>query len=155
MKITNNEVFAANSYIAELKLTNFDKDIRIALFKNLGELSQAVKGMQEKLEASRKEVFKGLDKQQEKVARLREEYNKEETTQERKEKILNELQAFQDYFDAEKEYNDVVRKFGDDVVEVNIVQFDFNSFVESLIESQIDFTTRNLQSVHFMFNNAK
>lgn len=152
MKITNNEVFAANNYIAELKLTNFDKDIRIALFKNLGELSQVVKGMQEKLEASRKEVFKGLDEQQEKVTRFREEYNKEGTTRERKEEILDELQAFKDYFNAEKEYNEVARKFGDDVVEINIVQFDFNKFVDSLVESQIDFTTSDLQNIYFMFN---
>lgn len=155
MKITNNEVFAANNYVSELKLKDFDKDIRIALFKNLGELSQMVKGMQEKLEASRKEVFKGLEEQQEKVIRLRNEYNKKETTQDRKEEILVELQAFMDYFKAEKEYDEVVRKFGDDYVDVNIVKFDFDTFVECLVDADIDFTTRSLRSVWFMFNDFK
>lgn len=155
MKITNNEVFAANNYISELNLKVFDKDIRIALFKNLGELSQIVKGMQDKLEAARKEVFKGLQEQQEKVIRFREEYHKEETTQERKDEILIELQDFKEYFKAEKEYNEVVNKFGDDYVEVNIVKFDFDKFVEFLIDADIDFTTRSLRSVWFMFNDLK
>lgn len=155
MKITNNEIFVANNYISELKLTKFDKDIRIALFKNSGELSQAVKSMQEKLEASRKEVFKGLEEQAQKVQALRMEYNKEETTQERKDEILIELQDFKEYFKAEKEYNEVVNKFGDDYVEVNIVKFDFDKFVEFLIDADIDFTTRSLRSVWFMFNDLK
>lgn len=155
MKITNNEVFAANNYIADLKLSKFDKDIRLALFKNMGELSQVVKQMQDKQEAAKKKVFEGLDDEAVKVNKLRQEFNSKETSNERKAEIFKELLTYQKYFEAEKEYNEVVANFGNDEIEVNIVAFDYDKFVDSLIAADIDFTTGNLNMVRFMFNELK
>lgn len=155
MKITNNEVFAANGYIADLKLSKFDKDIRLALFKNMGELSQSVKQAQEKLETIRKKVFEGLEEDAAKVNSLRQEFNNKETTKERQAEILKELVSYERYFKAEKEYNEVVANFGKDEIEVNIVTFDYDKFIDSLIAAEIDFTTANLNIMRFMFNELK
>lgn len=155
MKITNNEVFAANGYIADLKLSKFDKDIRLALFKNMGELSQAVKQMQDKLETTKKKVFEGLDNESAKVNELRQEFNNKETSNDRKTEILKELLTYKKYLEAEKEYNEVVANFGKDEIEVNIVTFDYDKFIDSLIAAEIDFTTANLNIMRFMFNELK
>ena len=155
MKITNNEVFAANGYIAELKLNKFDKDVRLALFKNIGELSQSVKQAQEKLETIRKKVFEGLEEDAEKANSLKQEFNNKETTKERQTEILKELVSYKRYFKAEKEYNEVVANFGSEETEVNIVTFDYDKFIDSLIATEIDFTAGDLNVIRFMFNELK
>lgn len=155
MKITNNQVFIAQNYLAELKLAKFDKDIRVAIFKNVGELSSAVKAVQDKMESSKKELFKDLEEDAQKVAILREEYNKKETSNERKEGILKELDAYKEVFNAEREFIDITNKFGEDEVEIKPVTIDFDKFVEGLIESEIEFTAIGLQRIAFLFNKIK
>lgn len=155
MKITNNQVFIAQNYLAELNLAKFDKDIRIAIYKNVGELSTAVKAVQDKMEASKKSLFKDLDEDAQKVNALREEFNKEETTKERKDAILVEILAFKEYLDAEKEFMEITSKFGEDEVEVKLVSINFDKFVDGLVESNVEFTAIGLQRIAFLFNNKK
>lgn len=155
MKITNNQVFAAQGYLAELKLSQFNKETRLAIFKNVGELSVAVKAVQDKMEASKKELFKDLDEQAQKVGALREEFNKEETSKERKDAIIVEIGEYEDYLKAEREFVEITNKFGNDEVEINLATIDFNDFVEGLIESEIDFNALQLQRISFMFKKVK
>lgn len=155
MKITNNQVFIAQNYLAELKLAKFDKGIRVAIFKNVGELSSAVKAVQDKMESSKKELFKDLEEDAQKVAILREEYNKKETSDDRKEEIIKELEAYNKVFNAEREFIDITNKFGEDEVEIKLVTIDFDKFVEGLIESEIEFTAIGLQRIAFLFNKIK
>lgn len=155
MKITNNQVFGAQGYFAGLKLGKFDKDIRVAIFKNVGELGVAVKAVQDKMEASKKELFKDLEKDGEKVGALREEFNKEETTKERREAVIKEILTYEKYLDAEKEFNEVVARFGNDEVEIKLVQIDLNKFIDGLIASEIDFTAAQLNNVSFIFKQVK
>ena len=155
MKITNNQVFGAQSYFAGLKLGKFDKDIRVAIFKNVGELGVAVKAVQDKMESSKKELFKDLEKDGEKVRALREEFNKEETTKERREAIVKEILTYEKYLDAEKEFDEVVARFGNDEVEIKLVQIDLNKFIDGLIASEIEFTAAQLNNVSFIFKQVK
>ena len=155
MKITNNQVFIAQNYLAELNLAKFDKDIRIAIYKNVGELSTAVKAVQDKMEASKKELFKGLEEEASKVAELRNEFNVEKTTQERKEEIINELSKYITYFEKEREFIEITNQFGIDEVEISLNTIDFNKFVDGLIESGKEFTAGQLHSLGFIFNKIK
>ena len=152
MKITNNEAISAHNFLANLKLSGFDKDIRVAIFKNVGELAIAVKAVQEKTEASKKELFKGLEKDGQQVGALREEFHKEETTKERRENIVKEILAYEAYINAEKELNEVVMQFGKDELELSLVTIDFDKFIDGLINSDIEFTALQLQVMAFMFN---
>lgn len=155
MKITNNQVFSAHNFLANLKLGKFNKDIRIAIFKNVGELAIAIKAVQEKMNASKKELFKGLEKDEQKVGALRQEFNNDETTKERRENIVKEILAYEAYINAEKEFNEVIMQFGKDEVEINLVAIDFGKLVDGLIDSDIEFTALQLQSMAFMFNKIK
>lgn len=155
MKITNNQVFGAHNYLSSLKLGKFDKDIRVAIFKNVGELSVMIKEVQDKLEASKKELFKDLEDDAQKVAVLREEFNKEETTKERKESIIKELVTFEDYLKAEKEFVEITETYGQDEVEIKLCTIDFGKFSEGLTQSDIDFTAGQLQAISFLFNKVK
>lgn len=155
MKITNNQVFGAQGYFAGLKLGKFDKDIRVAIFKNVGELTTAVKAVQEKIEASKKELFKDLEKDGEKVGALRDEFNKEETTKERREAIVKEILTYEKYLDAEKEFNEIVVKYGEDKVKINLITVDFGKFIDGLVDSEVDFTAPQLQMISFLFKNIK
>ena len=155
MKITNNQVFGAHQYLAGLKLGKFDKDIRVAIYKNVGELATAVKAVQEKIEASKKELFKDLEKDAQKVGALREEFGKEETTKERREAIVKEILTYETFLNAEKEFNDIAVKYGDDEVEIKLITVDLYKFVDGLVESVIDFTASQLQMVSFLFNKIK
>ena len=155
MKITNNQVFGAHNYLSSLKLGKFDKDIRVAIFKNVGELSVMIKEVQDKLGASKKELFKDLEDDAQKVAVLREEFNKEETTKERKESIIKELVTFEDYLKAEKEFVEITETYGQDEVEIKLCTIDFGKFSEGLAQSDIDFTAGQLQSISFLFNKVE
>ena len=155
MKVTNNQAISAHNFLANLKLSGFDKDIRVAIFKNVGELAIAVKAIQEKIEASKKELFKDLEKDGQQVGALREEFNKEETTKERRENIVKEILAYEAYINAEKELNEVVMQFGKDELEVSLVTIDFGKFIDGLINSDIEFTALQLQVMAFMFNEIK
>lgn len=152
MKITNNQAFSAQNYLSELKLGKFDKDTRLAIYKNVGELSVVVKSIQEKIEASKKELFKGLDEQVQKVNALRSEFAQENVTNERKMAIVQEISQYEDVLKTEREFNDVVNSFGNDEVEVNIQQVNFDNFIMGLVDSDIDFTSSSLQRIAFMFN---
>lgn len=155
MKITNNQVFAANNYLAQLDLSKFGKDVRIAIYKNVGELNAAVKAVQDKMEASKKELFKGLEEEAGKVAELRNEFNAEKTTQERKEEIIAELGKYKPYFEKEREFIEITNAFGNDEVEIPLNTIDFNKFVDGLIESGKEFTAGQLHSLGFIFNKIK
>lgn len=155
MKITNNQVFSAHQYLAGLKLGKFDKDIRVAIYKNVGELTTAVKSVQEKMEASKKELFKDLEDDAQKVGALREEFNKVETTKERREAIVKDILTYKAFLDAENEFNKVAIEFGEDEVEIKLITVDFNKFIDGLVESEIDFTASQLQMVSFLFNKIK
>ena len=155
MKITNNQVFDLHNFLAGLKLGKFDKDIRVAIYKNVGELTTTVKAVQEKMEASKKELFKDLEEDARKVGVLREEFAKEETTKERKEAIVKEILTYKALLDAENEFNKVAIEFGEDEVEIKLITVDFYKFVDGLIESEIEFTASQLQMISFLFNKIK
>ena len=155
MKITNNQVFGAHNLLAGLKLGKFNNDNRVAIFKNVGELTVAVKAVQEKMEASRKELFKDLEDDAQKVGALREEFSKEETTKERKEAIGKEILTYEDYLNAEKDFNEIAIKYGNDEVEIQLATVDFVDFVDGLVNSELEFTAAQLQVFSFMFNQIK
>lgn len=151
MKITNNQVFIAQRSLSDLNLGKFDKDVRLAIYKNVGELNTAVKNVQEKMEASKKELFKDLDEQAAKVGELRNEYNDEKTTKERKGEIVKELEAYKEYFEKEREFIEVTEKFGDDEVKINLEKIDFNKFVDGLVDSGKEFNALQLHALDFLF----
>ena len=155
MEITNNQVFGVHNFLCGLKLGKFNKDIRVAIFKNVGELTTAVKAVQEKMEASKKELFKDLEKDAEKVGALREEFAKEETTKERREAIVKEILTYEKYLDAEKEFNEIAVKYGEDKVKINLIIVDFGKFIDGLVDSEVDFTAPQLQMISFLFKNIK
>ena len=155
MKITNNQVFGVHNFLAGLKLGKFNKDIRVAIYKNVGELTTAVKAVQEKMEASKKELFKDLEEDAQKVGALREEFAKEETTKERREAIVKEILTYEAYLDAENEFNKVAIEFGEDEVEIKLITVDFYKFVDGLVDSEVEFTASQLQMISFLFNKIK
>lgn len=155
MKITNNQIFGAYNYLSNLKLSKFDKDTRVAIFKNVGELAIMIKAVQDKLEVSKKELFKDLGEEAQKVAALREEFNKKETTEERRGAIFKELIAFENYFKAEKEFIEITETYGQDEVEIKLCTIDFGKFSEGLAQSEIDFTAGQLQAISFLFNKVE
>lgn len=155
MEITNNQVFGVHNFLCGLKLGKFNKDIRVAIFKNVGELTTAVKVVQEKMEASKKELFKDLEKDAEKVGALREEFAKEETTKERREAIVKEILTYEKYLDTEKEFNEIAVKYGEDKVKINLITVDFGKFIDGLVDSEVDFTAPQLQMISFLFKNIK
>jgi hypothetical protein len=155
MKITNNQVFVVHNFLSGLKLGKFDKDIRVAIYKNVGELTTAVKAVQEKMEASKKELFKDLEEDAQKVGALREEFAKEETTKARREAIVKEVKTYEAFLDAEKEFNDIAVKFGEDEVEIKLITVNFGEFIDGLVDSEVDFTAPQLQMISFLFNKIK
>lgn len=155
MKITNNQAFIANNYLSELNLAKFEKDLRISIFKNVGELDIVVKNVQDKLEVTKQRLFKDLKDEASKVSALRLELEDKSTSIERRYNIVEELnqEQYKSYFQAEREYFELTNKFGEDEIDVNLETIDFDKFIDGVVDSETKVTANLLQKISFLFKN--
>ena len=155
MKIKNNQAFIANNYLSELNLAKFDKDLRISIFKNVGELAIVVKNVQDKLEVTQQRLFKDLQDEASKVSALRLELEDKSTSIERKSNIVEELnqEQYKSYLQAEREYFELTNKYGEDEIDVNLEIMDFDKFIDGVVGSETKVTANLLQKISFLFKN--
>lgn len=151
MKMTNDQVINLYALLSKLNLRKFDKEIRADIYKNTVELQMSVKTTQDKINESKKEIFKDLEKEIEIVNSLREDFRKSETSSLRKSEIMKEIEKYDKLLSAENDFEDVLKKFGNDEVELNLIQIDLDKFIDGLSENDVDFNFHQLQAIAFLF----
>ena len=97
IKIKGGDVYRASGILSSLNLQKADREIVISIYKNAAELKVLKKSLEDKAKEAKESVFSKIDEQRlTKVAKLREEYNSKDASQERKIDILNEIYLYKD-----------------------------------------------------------
>lgn len=154
IKIKGGDVYRASSILSSLNLQKADREIVISIYKNAAELKVLKKSLEDKAKEAKESVFSKIDEQRlAKVAKLREEYNSKDASQERKIDILNEIYLYKDVLDAESALNEIyTRMENEDEYEVNIEKIDFNKFLDNLTKMDTPYNVETLDSLDFMLN---
>lgn len=154
IKIKGGDVYRASSILSSLNLQKADREIVISIYKNAAELKVLKKSLEDKAKEAKESVFSKIDEQRlTKVAKLREEYNSKDASQERKIDILNEIYLYKDVLDAESALNEIyTRMENEDEYEVNIEKIDFNKFLDNLTKMDTPYNVETLDSLDFMLS---
>ena len=154
IKIKGGDVYRASGILSSLNLQKADREIVISIYKNAAELKVLKKSLEDKAKEAKESVFSKIDEQRlTKVAKLREEYNSKDTSQERKIDILNEIYLYKDVLDAESALNEIyTRMENEDEYEVNIEKIDFNKFLDNLTKMDTPYNVETLDSLDFMLS---
>ena len=154
IKIKGGDVYRASGILSSLNLQKADREIVISIYKNAAELKVLKKNLEDKAKEAKESVFSKIDEQRlTKVAKLREEYNSKDTSQERKIDILNEIYLYKDVLDAESALNEIyTRMENEDEYEVNIEKIDFNKFLDNLTKMDTPYNVETLDSLDFMLS---
>ena len=154
IKIKGGDVYRASGILSSLNLQKADREIVISIYKNAAEIKKKKKSLEDKAKEAKESVFSKIDEQRlTKVAKLREEYNSKDASQERKIDILNEIYLYKDVLDAESALNEIyTRMENEDEYEVNIEKIDFNKFLDNLTKMDTPYNVETLDSLDFMLN---
>ena len=154
INIKGGDVYRASGILSSLNLQKADREIVISIYKNAAELKVLKKSLEDKAKEAKESVFIKIDEQRlTKVAKLREEYNSKDASQERKYDILNEIYLYKDVLDAESALNEIyTRMEKEDEYEVNIEKIDFNKFLDNLTKMDTPYNVETLDSLDFMLN---
>ena len=145
-----NEIVIANRFLSDLKLSKFDKIVRIAVLKNYMAFSKIAKDYENMLEDLRKKMFDDKQEEAQEVQKLRDNLQKAKTAEEFEQATV-ELEKHQEFLDAENEFIRLINDEASKEVEVEITKIDRNKFVDSLVASGIEFTPRDIDKVELIF----
>lgn len=146
-----NEIVIANRFIADLKLSKFDKVIRLSVLKNYMVLNKIAKEFEAKIEDLRKKMFDDKQEEAQKVQEIRERFQKIKT-QEEFESLNIELQQHKEFLDLEEEFIKLVNEeTSKEVEDIELTKIDRTKFAESLVASGIEFTPRDIDKVEIIF----
>ena len=154
IKIKGGDVYRASGILSSLNLQKADREIVISIYEEAAELKVLKTRIEDKAKEAKESVFSKIDEQRlTKVAKLREEYNSKDASQERKIDILNEIYLYKDVLDAESALNEIyTRMENEDEYEVNIEQIDFHKFLDNLTKMDTPYNVETLDSLDFMLN---
>lgn len=145
-----NEIVIANRFLSDLKLSKFDKIVRIAVLKNYMAFSKIAKDYENMLEDLRKKMFDDKQEEAQEVQKLRDNLQKAKTAEEFEQATV-ELEKHQEFLDAENEFIRLINDEASKEVEVEITKIDRNKFVDSIVASGIEFTPRDIDKVELIF----
>lgn len=122
-----------------------DKEARRAIMSNYVAFKPISEKLIEDVKAIRTKLFEGKDERVNNVSSLRREYNEQDTIESRKNEIIKEIsEEYKDIIDLEQEYGTMARAEEEKDVQVNVIPFDEDVLIDTLTESGMAFTVRDL-----------
>lgn len=139
------------SFLANLKLNKFDKEIRSAIISNSLIANKVSKEFEESIQEARKRYFEDLDEEVSKLTVYRQKYeiaNDEEKITINKECFENCKNALI----AESELTDFANHLGNEEINENFVKMNKEKFVDQCAEADIEITNNVLVLLDELFN---
>ena len=117
-----------------------DKETRSAIIGNHLQMYKVAQAHEEEVKKIYEKLFEGKEEDLKKVAELRQEFMNAKTNEERG-AIVKELNAnYVHIFELEKEFNDTFAKKAEEDVDIKVVKFDREAFVNACADSGVEFT---------------
>ena len=118
-----------------------DKETRSAIISNHLQMYKVAQAHDEEVKKVYEKLFEGKNEDLQKVAELRQEFNTEGTTNERKLAIVKELNDnYRPIFELEAEFNKTFAERNEEDVDIKVVKFDREAFVNACADSGVEFT---------------
>lgn len=145
-----NTAIVANKFIADLKMSKFDKTVRLAVLKNYMFLNKINKDFDAKTEDLRKKMFDDKQEEAQKVQEIRERFQKSKTREEER-SCIEELDKHKEFLELEGEFVKLLNEELLKEVEVELIKVDKAKFIESMVNAEIEFTPKDIDKIEIMF----
>ena len=129
-----------------------DKETRSAIISNHLMMYKVAQENDEEVKKVYEKLFEGKNEDLQKVAELRQEFNTEGTTNERKLAIVKELNDnYKHIFELEAEFNKAFAERNEEDVDIKVVKFDRDAFVNACADSGVEFTMVDILRLEDIF----
>lgn len=129
-----------------------NKDTRNAIIANHLAMYKIAQENDEEAKKVFEKLFEGKNEDLQKVAELRQEFNTEGATNERKLAIVKELNDnYKHIFELESEFNKTFAERNEEDVDIKVVKFDREAFVNACADSGVEFTMIDIVRLEDIF----
>ena len=128
-----------------------DKETRSAIIGNHLQMYKVAQAHDEEVKKIYEKLFEGKEEDLKKVAELRQEFMNAKTNEERG-AIVKELNDnYVHIFELEKEFNDTFAKKAEEEIEINLVKFNKEMFINACADSGVEFTMTDIVRLDEIF----
>lgn len=128
-----------------------DKETRSAIISNHLMMYKVAQENDEEVKKVYEKLFEGKNEDLKKVAELRQEFMNAKTNEERG-AIVKELNDnYAHIFELEKEFNDTFAKKAEEEIEINLVKFNKEIFINACADSGVEFTMTDIVRLDEIF----
>ena len=128
-----------------------DKETRSAIISNHLQMYKVAQAHEEEVKKIYEKLFEGKEEDLKKVAELRQEFMNAKTNEERG-AIVKELNDnYAHIFELEKEFNDTFAKKAEEEIEINLVKFNKEMFINACADSGVEFTMTDIVRLDEIF----
>lgn len=128
-----------------------DKETRSAIIGNHLQMYKVAQAHDEEVKKIYEKLFEGKEEDLKKVAELRQEFMNAKTNEERG-AIVKELNDnYAHIFELEKEFNDTFAKKAEEEIEINLVKFNKEMFINACADSGVEFTMTDIVRLDEIF----
>lgn len=128
-----------------------DKETRSAIIGNHLQMYKVAQAHDEEVKKIYEKLFEGKEEDLKKVAELRQEFMNAKTNEERG-VIVKELNDnYAHIFELEKEFNDTFAKKAEEEIEINLVKFNKEMFINACADSGVEFTMTDIVRLDEIF----
>lgn len=149
--ITIGEAIVGYNQLASVKLTKFDKAVRLAAIRNFAALKTVVKEYEAFQEALKEKMFEDRKDELSIVSELR---NKIRNTDKQEEFISlysSLVDDYREFLNVEEEFGKELKVKMNDNVEVGIFPVSIDSWIDCLLAGEIDFSPADIEALQFMY----
>lgn len=145
------EIKNLNDFFSTLKLNAFSKETRSSIIKNhiklnkiVNETEELTKEIYTKLVTENEDAVKKLNEKRE-LYKIASDEDKPTFLQ----AIINECQ---DGLKVEMELNELIRDLNNEEINLDLIKFDLETFVDECADAGLDFTLTDFDNINVIFN---
>lgn len=132
-----------------------DKKTRGAIISNHLKMYEVAQAHDEAVKKIYEKLFEGKEEDMKKVGELRENFMNAKTQDERA-SIIKELNdKYSHIFAIEREFNETFAKKAEEEIEINVVKFDKEKFINACADSGVEFTMSDIIRLEEIFEDDK
>ncbi len=129
-----------------------DKETRGAIISNHLKMYKVAQAHDEEVKKIYEKLFEGKEEDMKEVAKLREKFMNAKTQEERG-SIVKELNdKYAHIFELEREFNEAFAKKGEEEIEISLVKFDKEKFINACADSGVEFTMSDIIRLEEIFD---
>ena len=128
-----------------------DKEPRSAIFGTHLQMYKVAQAHDEEVKKIYEKLFEGKEEDLKKVAELRQEFMNAKTNEERGAIVKELTDNYAHIFELEKEFNDTFAKKAEEEIEINLVKFNKEMFINACADSGVEFTMTDIVRLDEIF----